>query len=166
MEKLRYALTNGLENPGFHWGIIQQTTAALIDMANDRNASSEQFKKFLDFALEKNLVVPEWRGIHIFSRALPKNYFLSQILAWEETKSHKAWLISWEETEITGAKYSENAAKVNFKYSGFGKMRIVIGVSHKPTSILLNGEKLDYMQTKVDKIELYPTCDGIIKLIF
>jgi hypothetical protein len=166
MEKLRYALANGLENPNFHWGIIQQTTAALIDMANDRNASPEQFKKFLDFALEKKLVVPEWRGIHIFSRALPKNYFLSQILAWEETKSHKAWLISWEETEIKSAKYSDDTAKVNYKYSGFGKMRIVIGVSQQPKSVLLNGKKLDFVQTKVDKIEIFPDCDGTLEIKF
>ena len=166
MEKLRYALANGLENPNFHWGIIQQTTAALIDMANDRNASSEQFKKFLDFALEKKLVVPEWRGIHIFSRALPKNYFLSQIHAWDETKSHKAWLITWEETEINSAKYSDNEATINFKYSGFGKMRLVIGISHNPKSVLLNGIRTDFMQTKADKIEIYPDADGILEIIF
>jgi hypothetical protein len=166
MEKLRYALANGLENPNFHWGIIQQTTAALIDMANDRNASPEQFKKFLDFALEKKLVVPEWRGIHIFSRALPKNYFLSQILAWEETKSHKAWLISWEQTEIKSAKYSFDTATINYKYSGFGKMRIVIGVSQQPKSVLLNGKKIDFIQTKVDKIEIYPQIDGTLEIKF
>lgn len=166
MEKLRYALANGLENPNFHWGIIQQTTAALIDMANDRNASPEQFKKFLDFALKNNLIVPEWRGIHIFSRALPKNYFLAQILAWEETKSHKAWLISWEQSVIMSAKYSEKVATVSFKYSGTGKMRIVIGVLEEPKEILLNGEKLDYIKTKIDKIELYPQTDGVIELIF
>ena len=45
-------------------------------------------------------------------------------------------------------------------------MRIVIGVLKELKEILLNGEKLDYMQTKIDKIELYPQTDGVIELIF
>ena len=45
-------------------------------------------------------------------------------------------------------------------------MRIVIGISHNPKSVLLNGKKLDFVQTKVDKIELYPNTDGTLEIVF
>ena len=166
MKKLSYALTHGLENPNFHWGIIQQFTGMLIDTANNGEASESEFYKLIDYGREHKLIVPDWRGIHIFSRALPKNYFLSQILAWQQTKTHKAYLLTWEETEITSAAYSEDIAMISFKYSGYSKMRIVIGVSEKPKSVLLNGQTIDYKQTKLDKIELYPETDGDLEIVF
>ena len=166
MNKLSYALTHGLENPGFHWGIIQQYTGMLIDMANNYEASESDFYRLVEYGRSHSLIVPEWRGIHIFSRALPKNYFLSQILSWQETKSHKVYLISWEETEITSAVYTDDRAQIDFKYSGFSRMRIILGITEQPKEIRLNGERIEFVQTKVDKIQLYPQFDGKIEIIF
>ena len=106
------------------------------------------------------------RGIHIFSRALPKNYFLSQILSWEETKKHKAWLISWEETELCDAVYEDDIAKISFKHSKNGKMKIIIGVREMPCQVLLNGIMTEFVQINNEKIEICPMIDGILEIIF
>lgn len=166
MQKLQDALVNGLENPTFHWGIIQQYTAMLIDMANDRQASHERFLELVDFGLKHKLIVADWRGIHIFSRALPRNYFLAQILSWEETKKHKAWLISWEETELCDAVYEDDIAKISFKHSKNGKMKIIIGVGEMPSQVLLNGIMTEFVQINSEKIEICPMIDGILEIIF
>ncbi len=166
MNRLREALIGGLENPGFHWGIIQQYTGMLIDMANDENADRKQFSGLVDFGLKNELIVSEWRGIHIFTRALPKNYFLSQLIAWEETKEHKAWLVSWEEVTIEKAVYLGGEAEISFRHSGLGRMKILLGVKEIPEGVYLNGEEIDYVMKRSEKLEICPRGDGLLRIKF
>lgn len=165
MQKLQHALLNGLENPNFHWGIIQQYTAMLIDMANDENADGEKLKKLIAWGLEKGLIVRDWRGIHIFSRALPKNYFLVQILAWEESKKHKCHLIFWEAMAIDSASYCDGEAQISFRRSGKGEMKITLGITTEPARVTFDGKKIGYEEKK-GKITIYPPNSGVLKIKF
>ena len=166
LQKLEYAITNGLDKPGSRWGIIQQYTALLINRAHDRRCSRERFFELIEKGISCGLLIREWRGIHIYSRALPQNYYLCQLLAWLEMRDHKAWLEFWEETVITQAVYDQDIARIMFRYSGQGRMRLVFGVTQKPLKVCLNGKEMIYDGSHSSTIEVFPESEGILELYF
>ena len=164
--RLEEALLDGLTNSGFRWGLVQQFTALLIDRAHNPASSVQRFHELIEEGISRELLIREWRGIHIFSRALPKNYFLAQLLAWMEMREHKAWLTFWEETCIERAVFADNRACISFTYSGVGEMRIVLGVTEPPQKILLNGCEISGITPEPGLLELRPDCAGLLELIF
>lgn len=165
MDRLEHALLNGLDNPGFRWGIIQQFAAVMIDHALS-GCSEEKFSSLLDAGLEKDLLMKEWRGIHIFSRVLPENYLRAQLLAWMEMRRHKLWLEHWEEMRIDSALWRENEAVISFSHSGDGSMRLICGVTAEPESVSLDGIPVRWCGSRPGKIELHPASGGTLRIVF
>ncbi|MBO4303442.1 MAG: hypothetical protein J6A21_02540, partial [Lentisphaeria bacterium] len=122
---------------GYSWGLMQQTASALIDMALDRNRSGYQLKEFLERARKEKHLMQEWRGIHIPSRRLPKNYLETQVFAWEEMKSHPAWLEHWQDLTIEEAQYDAASRTAAVSFTVCGKTPLLrFGVRSLPCKVL------------------------------
>lgn len=148
------------------WWELQQYSALLIDKALDTNCSEDDFYSALNFGLKKNTIIRDWRGIHIFSRALPENYFLTQLLAWMEMRKHKLWLEHWEETRINSALWVDDHAEIDFSYSGFGTMKLQCGVTQLPAAVLMNGKEIFFRQLRDGLIEITPAEAGTLVIKF
>ena len=165
-DKLEKALLDGLDNPNFRWGIIQQYTATMIDRAMLADYPTSRFEMLIEEGIRRGLMISEWRGIHIFSRILPKNYFLTELLAKREMLSHKAWLDFWDGVCIDSATASSNKATITVSITDPTKARIVVAVSEFPKSIRLNGKKIPFKKKRQSKIEFSPKADGRIEIDF
>jgi len=148
------------------WWAIQQYTAMLIDKALDVNCPEEEFYEALEYGLQHECMIREWRGIHIYSRALPENYFLCQLLAWMEMRKHKLWLEHWEEMRIESARWMDDHAEIAFKYSGDGAMKLQCGVMAQPSKILLNGKEISWKTLRAGLIEITPDEQGELNILF
>ena len=153
-------------NSSLAWWEIQQYTAMMIDKALDLNCPEEDFYSALEYGLKKEKVIREWRGIHIFSRALPENYFLCQLLAWMEMRKHKLWLEHWEEMRIDSARWLDDHAEIEFKYSGSGVMKVQCGVTEQPAKILLNGKEISWKTIRTGLIEVISAEEGTLNICF
>ena len=166
MRRLQKATENSLEKAVSPWVMMQQYAAMLIDKALDENCETEEVERLLQEGIDKGWLMQEWRGIHIFSRVLPKNYFLCQIRAWLEMREHKAWLENWEEMRIHEAVWDKDRAILSFAASKKGAMKLQCGVRQMPTAVLLNGEKIAFEEYKQGKIKIVPETDGILEIVF
>jgi hypothetical protein len=130
------------------------------------NCPEEDFHAALEYGLKKERIIREWRGIHIFSRALPENYFLCQLLAWMEMRKHKLWLEHWEETRIESARWLGDHAEIEFKYSDSGVMKVQCGVTEQPAKILLNGKEISWKTVRAGLIEITVAEAGTLNICF
>ena len=142
------------------WGRMQQFSSILIDEALNRKVPPENVIRDIDRGMRKNLLMKRWRGIHIYTRALPENYFRAQLLAWLEMRRHKLWLEHWESMRIEQALWEEDRAILVFE--GDGRMRLLCGTTARPSNIFLNGKKLSFRMTRRKKIELFPEKPGCL----
>lgn len=155
------------ENPvsPFEWLDIQQTASLLISEVLDENISEDDFLHELENAEKGNLLMREWRGIHIFSRMLPENYFKAQLLAWLNMRNHMLWLEHWENIVLDDTEWTDKRAVINFK-AGRGKMKIRMGTRCLPQTVLLNGKEIQYFLTNSGKLEVYPFECGILEISY
>lgn len=139
---------------------MQQFSSILIDEALNRKVPPENVIRDIDRGMRKNLLMKRWRGIHIYTRALPENYFRAQLLAWLEMRRHKLWLEHWESMRIEQVLWEEDRAILVFE--GDGRMRLLCGTTARPSNIFLNGKKLSFRMTRRKKIELFPEKPGCL----
>ena len=165
MDRLEQALMNGLDNPGFRWGIVQQFSGLMIDHVLGQ-CPEDRFRDLLETGLKKDLLMKAWRGIHIFSRILPENYLRCQLLAWLEMRKHKLWLEHWEEMQIDSALWTDGKAVIQFTSSGTGRMRMICGITASPLRIELDGQPVPYQELCPGKIEIQVEKGGSLLVIF
>ena len=108
----------------------------------------------------------EWRGIHVFSRILPKNWFRCQLLAWLEMRKHKLWLEHWEEMRIDSAQWTDGKAQIRFTPSGAGAMKLICGITVPPLRAELNGMSVPFRETRPGRIEFDPDHGGLLTVVF
>ena len=166
MNRLDLAFQKGLSSPGFQWGAVQSYCGMLIDAALNEHCPPERFSRLLADGQRKDLLMEEWRGIHIFSRVLPKNYFRCQLFAWMEMRKHDLWLEHWEEMRIDSAEWSDGKALIRFDPSGAGPMKLICGVKVPPERIELNGKPVSYREIKPGRIEIIAETGGMLLVIF
>ena len=166
MRRLEQSIQKLNEKVSLPWTSIQQYAGMLIDKALDENCKEDLVEKLLQEGEKNGLLMQDWRGIHIFSRVLPKNYLLCQIRAWLEMRKHKLWLENWEEMNIFEAVYEKDRAKICFTHSKLGIMKLQCGVKQKPKAVLLNGEVVDFNEYKNGKIKITPSTDGVLEILF
>jgi len=111
-------------------------------------------------------LLKEWRGIHIFSRLLPKNWFKCQILAWLEMRKHPAWLEHWSGFRIENALWDGEKAIIEVTRIGDIPGKLIIGLRKKIVKITLNGKVLPVPPALAGKMELHPGESGQLKLLF
>ena len=166
MRRLEDGLRNGQVTLDFQWGLVQQYAGILIDKALNPSCSREDFNSALKAGEEKDLIMKQWRGIHIFSRVLPENYLRCQLLAWMEMRQHKLWLEHWEEMRIQSARWISGKAEISFVPSGKGNMRLECGVSQTPKAVLLDNSPVPFREFQSGKIEICPESGGILTVLF
>ena len=164
MSRMRSALLAGTEGNDSFWGRMKQYSSVLIDEALNPDCPAEQVLADMEAGLRKGIVMRQWRGIHIYSRVLPENYFQCQLLAWLEMRRHKLWLEHWEEMRIDRAAWEEECAVIEF--SGNGTMRLLCGITEQPSAILLNDCPLAFRTLRKNRIELRPGSAGVIMIEF
>ena len=166
LEKLKASIRSFPLSDGKDWIKMQVTASLLTALALDDRCSSEELKEWIRLAGEKNLLMKQWRGIHIYSRRLPENFFKCQLLAWDRMKNHKAWLLHWENIRIDTAKWlsSSSTAQVTFRRLS-GKGLLLLGIRSKPEKVLLNGKTIPFRcSEKLLEAEL--ACGGTLEVVF
>lgn len=148
------------------WHAIQSFIGLMIDKALNPEEFPEDFYAVLNAGREKGFLMEQWRGIHIFSRALPENYMLCQLLAWMQMRKHKLWLEHWEEMEIQTACWTSQTAQISFTHSGHGPMKLHCGVTEIPALVLLNGVRIPVRMVKDGKLEIKPETGGLLEIRF
>jgi hypothetical protein len=166
LHKLRQAIRRFPVSDGKDWIQMQVVSSLLTSMALDDRCSTETLMEWIHLAEEKNLLMKQWRGIHIYSRRLPENFFYCQLLAWDRMKNHKAWLLHWENIRIDTAKWlsSSSTAQVTFR-SLSGKGLLLLGIRSKPEKVLLNGKTIPFRCTE-KLLEAELACGGTLEVVF
>ena len=167
MDRLEHALLNGLDDPGFRWGIIQQYAGLMIDHALDSQCPEERFKSLLDAGPENDLLMKAWRGIHIFSRVLPENYLRCQLLAWLEMRKHPLWLEHWEDVRIVSAQWHPDpkTAEIEIELTDNDPL-ICCGIRDLPSFCRLNGREISPEKTGGGTLLFRPEVPGILSIGF
>ena len=99
-----------------------------------------------------------WRGIHIPSRRLPKNYLETQVLAWEKMKEHPAWLEHWQDLVIHEAVYDAECGKAEISFTVTGENPVLrFGVRSMPENILLDGVKAEGKMYEEEVLDIIPS---------
>lgn len=157
-----------MSDPGVYtWGVIQQVCCCLIAAALDETFDEDQLLNEIRDAENKGQLIREWRGIHIYSRLLPENYFKCQILAWLENRNHPVWLTHWVNTEIVRADYDNDKKKaiIEFRLTG-DKGMIRFGVREKPTGVYLEGKNVGYTLDGKGRLGISLSSPGILEIQF
>jgi hypothetical protein len=171
MRKLRRNSYAVLRDPEveLHEYSINQASACLLQTALlDENYPVELAAKELAEGEKREEVIRQWRGIHVFSRNLPENYYSSQLRAYLLGRSQPMHLEHWSDLIIRNASYirKKKTAEITFdlngKTSGFLRMR----VKTSPGKITLNGELLPFQVTHKNKLELILKSSGTLKVEF
>ena len=109
-----------------------------MSLALDPSCSQKTFEEELDQIKSKGLLMNRWRGIHIFSRRLPENFFEVQLRLWNKMKEQKIWLESWMDLYVLSAEWTGDRAEI--KICVTGKQALLrFGFQEKPGRITLNG---------------------------
>lgn len=147
------------------WTGIQQVASFLICEALDDSVPEEQLSADIAAAESRDLLMRKWRGIHIFSRRLPENYFKAQLLAWNAMKHHDIWLEHWENAAIRSAEWEGNRARIVFeKLPGAAKIRF--GCRKRPVRVLLNGGETEFRYGKDGRLQTAPGASGTLEILF
>jgi hypothetical protein len=147
------------------WGAIQQINCMLMDEALNSAVSKQQVQEDIQFAEEHEYLMKKWRGIRIFSRRLPEEYFKAQLLAWNNMKDHPVWMEHWENMVMDDAVFAGNTAEIRFrKHDGKAKLRL--GCRKVPAHVTLNDIPVNYSMIKPDVFTIEPETDGILKVFF
>ena len=163
LKKLKESIRRKPDCAKTDWTRIQEAASLLICMALDPDFSSEELRDEIDFLRRHGRLFTKWRGIHIFSRRLPENYFEAQLLAWDDMKHHPIWLEYWQNVKILSAEWRDHAAELVFEAKTGAKIRF--GCRMRPVQLLLNGAET---AGKFDAgiLELEPETSGNLRIIF
>ncbi len=138
MDKLRVWIHENHPIPGNSWCLMQQTTSMLIDMALNPEIDSATLREEIELARRNGTLMSEWRGIHIFSRRLPKHYLEAQLLAWDAMKRHPLWLEHWSDLRIERAEWDGSSGEIQLTKTG-PRMTLQLGIKKEPRVITLDG---------------------------
>lgn len=164
MRKLHTFLHDDSRKPSeLLWSDVQQTASLLIDMALNPAVDSQMLRDEIDYARKKGNLMEKWRGIHIFSRCLPKNYLESQLLAWNAMKNHPLWLEHWQDVKIDSADWDGSAAIIHFQAGKAPLLRL--GFRKMPVKISLNENAL-IGERNAQTLTLRPPGSGILLLAY
>ncbi len=146
---------------------VQGCASCLIAAALDDDFEPENLLREIRETESRGQLLQEWRGIHIYSRLLPKNYFKCQLLAWQAGKTHLAWLEFWTDVEISRADWdcAQKSAVIEFKLRG-NQAVIRFGLRRAPSSVRLNGQKLRAWQADKQKLTVPVAAGGRMELSF
>ena len=161
------AAAGGYRDGDSTWIDTQESCSMLVAGALDESRPPEEFAKALREVERRGDLIRGWRGIHIFSRALPENYFKCQLQAWAASREHPLWLEHWENLLVDRAEFDrkKGAAVVEFRLNGpSGKLRC--GVRRPPREIALNGEARHGRTTADGRLELTLTAGGVLEFYF
>ncbi len=102
------------------WTMIQQVSSVLLAEALDETIPPEVVLNDLALAEKNGMLFHEWRGIHVFSRRLPKNYFESQIRALLLLRQQPVALQSWHHCAVEDAVWDadRNLARITLQKTG------------------------------------------------
>jgi len=149
------------------WGTAQGVSSCLIAAALDEDFDRERLLREIQETENRGHLIKEWRGIHIYSRLLPKNYFKCQLLAWLANREHPAWLEHWVNVEIATAEYDRQKQKavIAFKLlAEKGMMRL--GTRTAPAEVLLDGKKIKSNMTNKSQLTIELSHSGTLELSF
>ena len=166
MDRVEYAIVNVPEKKPTPWAAMQQFAGMMTGYALDSQYPEEDFDRLLDHGLLNGLVMQEWRGIHVFSRVLPKNYFRCQLLAWRAMRNHPLWLEHWEEMRIDSAVWKDGKAQIRFTPSGNGPMKLICGVTVPPERVELDGQPVPCREIRPGKIGIEVKTGGQLLFVF
>ncbi len=148
------------------WVAIQQINCMLMDEALNSAVSKQQVQDDIQFAEEHEYLMKKWRGIRIFSRRLPEEYFKAQLLAWNNMKDHPVWMEHWENMVMDDAVFAGNTAEIRFRKHDNGKCKIRLGCRKAPVRVTLNDVPVDYTMIKPDVFTVEPETNGVLKVFF
>ena len=163
MQKLKESLHRRPVNERSDWCHVQETASLLIAMALDPEVGSDELRSEIAFAKKQKSLLTRWRGIHIFSRRLPENYFETQLLAWDDMKCHPAWLEHWHNVRINSATLHDDIAEIAFEARPGAMIRL--GCRRPPERILLNGSEISG-RSGPGVLEIEPESSGELKIFF
>lgn len=148
------------------WCSVEQVNCMLMNNALDSNVPQQEVIDDIDYAEEHDLLMKQWRGIRIFSRRLPEEYFKAQLLAWNNMKTHPVWLEHWENIIIDDAVLQqETCAEICCrKHAGKGKLRF--GCRKKPARVTVNDVPVAFTMIHDAAFQIDLNTDGIVKLYF
>jgi hypothetical protein len=138
----------------------------LIDEALDFAAPHQRVVEDVESADKRNLLIKKWRGIHIFSRRLPEEYYKAQLLAWNNMKKHPLWMECWNGLVIDDAVCDGNNATVKFTLTGSASPVIRFGCRKQPQRVTLNGNNIPFKMEKADVFSVMPTEGGTLEILF
>lgn len=138
------------------WSIVQENTSlAIMDHS------------LLEEVEKRNRLIKEWRGIHIFSRYLPEEYFRSQILAWRRMTGHPLWLENWYGVYIEKAFWDREERKaVIHIHSMEAEQRLLsCGFTQMPSSFAFTGKNCS-MERRKGHLSFTLEGSGILTISF
>ena len=146
MEQLRHIFRTKEDFTDANWGKMQQISCMLMEEALDPAVSHQQTAEDIALADKRNILMKKWRGIHIFSRRLPEDYFKAQLIAWNNMKNHSVWLEFWNNVQIDDAVINGEKATVKFIITG-NVPQLTFGCRKKPEKVTLNGTEIPFCMT-------------------
>ena len=149
------------------WGSVQESSSCLMAAALDESYDEARLLGELELVESRDQLIKEWRGVHIYSRLLPKNYFKCQILVLLENRKHPAWLEHWVNLEIFNAVYDRESRKASVEFKLHGERGVArFGVRQKPLKSCLNGVAFEALSLKAGKMEFELFSSGRLELFF
>ena len=148
------------------WSVHQQAASMLTDEALDFAAPHQRVVDDVESAEKRNLLIKKWRGIHIFSRRLPEEYYKAQLLAWNNMKKHPLWMECWNGLVIDDAVCDGSNASVKFTLTESASPVIRFGCRKQPQRVALNGSVIPFKMEKADVFSVTPDEGGTLEILF
>ncbi|MCQ2351910.1 MAG: hypothetical protein MJ033_00330 [Victivallaceae bacterium] len=122
------------------WTMIQQFSSVLLAGALNENVPEDVVLQDLEFARKNGMLFHEWRGIHVFSRRLPKNYFESQIHALLLLRKQPLALHNWLNCVIKDAVWDADRkiARITVEKVGDAPGEVMLSLKRPCQSVLLD----------------------------
>lgn len=148
------------------WMTIQQLSSVLLSEALNENIPEEQVLADLKAAEANGLLFHEWRGIHIFSRRLPKNYFESQIRAFLLSRKHPIYLLNWENVKVIDAVWDsdQSMARIDLEKIGADRGELTLMLKKQAREIRVAG--MPYPIPAVGKATIKVSGSTTVEIVF
>ncbi len=148
------------------WMTIQQLSSVLLSEALNENIPEEKVLADLKAAEANGLLFHEWRGIHIFSRRLPKNYFESQIRAFLLSRKHPIYLLNWENVKVIDAVWDsdQSMARIDLEKIGADRGELTLMLKKQAREIRVAG--MPYPIPAVGKATIKVSGSTTVEIVF
>jgi len=161
MTKLRNMLHELPENTENNWNVMQGASSMLTDMALNDAVPMENLSLEIEFSRRQNTLMTAWRGIHIYTRRLPENYFETQLLAWNAMKGHPFWMEHWQDLCILRADWTGECAEIEIKCKEHPVL--CLGCRRGVNSATWNGETIS-LKEENGHVVVFPPGDGTLRI--